>query len=384
MDISQIIAGLPSNIFIILMVLAGIAIFLVIIIFLIKYFMENAPFAYVNARVRSMESRLLDEHKLNELIESAGMTEFIGLLEDTEYGPYISDASNDAMGIEKALNTHLAHVYQTLSEISPSKSRKILKLFEKRFDVQNIKTLLRAKYVGLDAEETFKLIIPLGTIPENKLRELCETKAIEEVVNGLEGTEYSKILSNELATYEQTGKLISFELALDKYILENLWKSVGIEGTNEDIFKEFVGAIIDIENLKVILRGKADGLSSENILNYILNVGYELAPWKLKELAESESIEGVISSLEGTKYGTIISENLEEYDKTKSVYVFEKALDKYLAKIGKNLSLRQPFGVGPVIGLITSKEQEIKNLKIIIKGKIEGLPSNQIRELLTA
>ncbi|WP_421077738.1 V-type ATP synthase subunit C [Methanothermococcus sp. Ax23] len=384
MDISQIIAGLPSNIFIILMVLAGIAIFLVIIIFLIKYLMENAPFAYVNARVRSMESRLLDEHKLNELIESAGMTEFIGLLEDTEYGPYISDASNDAMGIEKALNTHLAHVYQTLSEISPSKSRKILKLFEKRFDVQNIKTLLRAKYVGLDAEETFKLIIPLGTIPENKLRELCETKAIEEVVNGLEGTEYSKILSNELATYEQTGKLISFELALDKYILENLWKSVGIEGTNEDIFKEFVGAIIDIENLKVILRGKADGLSSENILNYILNVGYELAPWKLKELAESESIEGVISSLEGTKYGTIISENLEEYDKTKSVYVFEKALDKYLAKIGKNLSLRQPFGVGPVIGLITSKEQEIKNLKIIIKGKIEGLPSNQIRELLTA
>ena len=384
MDISQIIAGLPSNIFIILMVLAGIAIFLVIIIFLIKYLMENAPFAYVNARVRSMESRLLDEHKLNELIESAGMTEFIGLLEDTEYGPYISDASNDAMGIEKALNTHLAHVYQTLSEISPSKSRKILKLFEKRFDVQNIKTLLRAKYVGLDAEETFKLIIPLGTIPENKLRELCETKAIEEVVNGLEGTEYSKILSNELATYEQTGKLISFELALDKYILENLWKSVGIEGTNEDIFKEFVGAIIDIENLKVILRGKADGLSSENILNYILNVEYELAPWKLKELAESESIEGVISSLEGTKYGTIISENLEEYDKTKSVYVFEKALDKYLAKIGKNLSLRQPFGVGPVIGLITSKEQEIKNLKIIIKGKIEGLPSNQIRELLTA
>ena len=384
MDISQIIAGLPSNIFIILMVLAGIAIFLVIIIFLIKYLMENAPFAYVNARVRSMESRLLDEHKLNELIESAGMTEFIGLLEDTEYGPYISDASNDAMGIEKALNTHLAHVYQTLSEISPSKSRKILKLFEKRFDVQNIKTLLRAKYVGLDAEETFKLIIPLGTIPENKLRELCETKAIEEVVNGLEGTEYSKILSNELATYEQTGKLISVELALDKYILENLWKSVGIEGTNEDIFKEFVGAIIDIENLKVILRGKADGLSSENILNYILNVGYELAPWKLKELAESESIEGVISSLEGTKYGTIISENLEEYDKTKSVYVFEKALDKYLAKIGKNLSLRQPFGVGPVIGLITSKEQEIKNLKIIIKGKIEGLPSNQIRELLTA
>ena len=278
----------------------------------------------------------------------------------------------------------MAHVYQTLANISPDKARKILKLFEKKFDVQNIKTLLRAKYVGLDAEETFKLIIPLGTIPENKLRELCETKSIEEVLNGLEGTEYSKILSNELAMYEQTGKLISFELALDKYILEGLWKSVGIEGISEDIFKEFVGAMIDIENLKVILRAKSDNLSSEDILNYILNVGYEIAPWKLKELAEAESIEGVISALEGTIYGSIISENLEEYEKTGSVYVFEKALDKHLAEIGKKLSLRQPFGVGPIIGLITSKEQEIKRLKIITKGKIEGLSSNQIRELLKA
>jgi V/A-type H+-transporting ATPase subunit C len=278
----------------------------------------------------------------------------------------------------------LAHVYQTVASISPDKARKILRLFEKKFDVQNIKTLLRAKYVGLDAEETFKLIIPLGTIPENKLRELCETKSIEEVLNGLEGTEYSKILSNELAMYEQTGKLISFELALDKYILEGLWKSVGIEGISEDIFKEFVGAMIDIENLKVILRAKSDNLSSDDILNYILNVGYEIAPWKLKELAEAESIEGVISALEGTKYGSIISENLEEYEKTGSVYVFEKALDKHLAEVGKKLSLRQPFGVGPIIGLITSKEQEIKNLKIIIKGKIEGLSSNQIRELLKA
>jgi len=378
------ISGLPSNIFIILMVLAGIAIFMVIVIFLIKYLMENAPFAYVNARVRSMESRLLDEHKINELIEAAGMSEFIGFLEDTDYGPYLSEASNDSLGIEKALNTHLAHVYQTLASISPDKAKKILRLFEKKFDVQNIKTLLRAKYVGLNAEETFKLIIPLGTIPENKLRELCETKSIEEVLNGLEGTEYSKILSNELAMYEQTGKLISFELALDKYILEGLWKSVGIEGISEDIFKEFVGAMIDIENLKVILRAKSDNLSSDDILNYILNVGYEIAPWKLKELAEAESIEGVISALEGTRYGSIISENLEEYEKTGSVYVFEKALDKHLAEVGKKLSLRQPFGVGPIIGLITSKEQEIKNLKIIIKGKIEGLSSNQIRELLKA
>ncbi len=381
------IAGMPTDIFMTLLVLAGIAIFLVIMIFLIRYLAETAPFAYVNARVRSMESRLLKDHKMNELIEASGATELIGFLEDTDYGPYLSEVlgqSEDPVIVEKALDIHLAHVYKTLANISPDAARKILKLLEKKFDVKNIKTLLRAKYVGLDAEETFKLLIPLGTISEAKLRELSETKTVEEIVNALEGTGFSSILSEALTDYENTGKLTALEMTLDKSILESLWKNVSVDGTEKDLFKEFIGTMIDIENLKLILKGKADGLSSEVISNYTTSKGYELAAWKLKELADVESIEGVISSLEGTKYASIVNENLEEFEKVRSIYVFEKALDNYLVKMGKKLSLRQPFGIGPIIGLITSKELEIKNLKVIIKGKIEGMSASEIREILVS
>jgi len=383
MGVGEIITWMSSNIFVALLILTGILILLVIIVYLIKYLIDNAPYAYVNARVRSMESRLLDDHKLNELIEAGSLVEVVGLLEDTDYGKYISTTSKDVYSVEKSLDMHLAHIYKTLAEISPDRSKKILELFEKRYDVKNIKTILRAKYAGLDGESTFKILIPLGRIPENKLRELCEAKTVEEVVNGLEGTEYGKILSENLSIYEESGNLIPLELALDRYILEGLWKVVGIEGTNEDIFKEFIGRMIDIENLKIILRCKGERVSSEVILNYLLGVGYELPPWKLKELAEAESMEGVVSSLEGTEYSNIISGCLEEYEKCKSAYVFERALDNYLVEIGKKLSLRQPFGVGPIIGFITSKEMEVKKLKVIIKGKMEGLSPRDIRELIT-
>ncbi|HIQ39293.1 MAG TPA: V-type ATP synthase subunit C [Methanothermococcus okinawensis] len=383
MGMGDINTWIPFDIFVTLLILTGVLILLVIIVYLIKYLIDNAPYAYVNARVRSMEARLLDDHKLNELIEAGSLVEVVGLLEDTDYGRYISTTSKDVYSIEKSLDMHLAHVYKTLAEISPDRSKKILELFEKKYDVKNIKTILRAKYVGLDSESTFKMLIPLGTISENKLRELCEAKTVEEVVNGLEGTEYAKILSEKLSIYEESGNLISLELALDKYILEGLWKVVGIEGTNEDIFKEFIGRMIDVENLKVILRCKGEGISSDVILNYLLGVGYELPPWKLKELAEAESMEGVVSSLEGTEYSNIISGCLEEYEKTKSIYVFERTLDNYLVELGRKLSLRQPFGVGPIIGFITSKEMEIKKLKVIIKGKIEGLSARDIRELIT-
>ncbi len=383
MEITTLIAQLPSNIFLILMVLMGIAIFMVIIIYLVKYLSDTAPFAYVNARVRSMEARLLDEHKFNELIEAGGISEFIGFLEDTEYGEYIQNKEN-ILNVEKALNSHLTKVYQSLAEMSPAKSKKILKLFEKKFDVQNIKILLRAKYFGLSAEETFDLLIPLGTIPLNKLKELCETKTVEEVIGGLEGTEYSKILSNELSTYDQNKQISIFEVSLDKYVIKKLWDSVGIEGKEEDLFKEFVGSIVDIENLKIILKGKADKLPSDVVMSYVTDNGYELAHWKLKELADADSIETVIGALEDTSYAPIINEKLDEYESTKSVFVFEKALDNYIYETGKKLSRRQPFGVGPIIGLIVSKEQEIKKLKIITKGKLENLNPSQIRELLNS
>jgi V/A-type H+-transporting ATPase subunit C len=75
------------DVFITMLVLGFIIVFMVIIIYLIRYLSETAPYAYVNARVRSMEARLLDENKLNELIESAGTTELINQLEDSYYGP---------------------------------------------------------------------------------------------------------------------------------------------------------------------------------------------------------------------------------------------------------------------------------------------------------
>ncbi|ACX73463.1 ATP synthase A1, C subunit [Methanocaldococcus vulcanius M7] len=374
-----------DNPFTLLIVIATIIIVLIVIVWITKMVMDLAPYAYVNARIRSKEAKLLDDAKLNELIESGSLEELVGLLEDTDYGQYVAEVMNelrDPIAVEKALDMYLADLYALIYRISPDGAKKVLKVFTKKFDIKNIKTLIRAKFVGLDAEETYKLLIPLGNIPPDKLKELSEVKTVEEVIRGLDGTEYFKILQDELSNYDQTSDLLVFELALDKYYLESLRKTIMTEGKEEDLFREFVGTIIDIENLKVILKGKADGLSAEELGKYITLEGYELAEWKLKDLISAGGIEGVLSGLEGTSYAEILTEAMEEFERTKSIYAFEKALDKYVLEKGKKLSTRKPFGVGPIIGLIVSKELEVKNLKAIIKGKIENLKPEDIRSLL--
>ncbi len=370
-----------NNPFIMLLSLITVIIVLVIIVWITKMIIDLAPYAYVNARIRAREGRLLDNNKFNELLEAGSFEEMLGLLSDTDYYKYIESSEKNPLMVEKALDTYLADMYQFIYNISPDSAKKVLKVFTMKYDIKNIKSLLRAKYYGLSPEKTIELLIPIGNL-SNKLKDLAEYKTVEEVIRGLEGTEYFKILQEELSNYEQTKNLMWLELALDKYYLNSLKKEIIIEGKEEDIFREFIGTIIDIENLKVLLKAKADNISGDELTRF-LTPGYELADWKLKELAGASGIEGVLSGLEGTSYSTILSDAMEEYEKTKSIYVFEKVLDKFIINKGKALSLRKPFGIGPILSLIVSKEEEVRKLKTIIKGKLENLKVDELKSLVS-
>ena len=77
-----------------LIVIATVIIVLIVIIWITKMVIDLAPYAYVNARIRSKEAKLLDDAKLNELIECGSLEELVGLLEDTDYGQYVVEVMN--------------------------------------------------------------------------------------------------------------------------------------------------------------------------------------------------------------------------------------------------------------------------------------------------
>jgi V/A-type H+-transporting ATPase subunit C len=90
-----------------------------------------------------------------------------------------------------------------------------------------------------------------------------------------------------------------------------------------------------------------------------------------------------VSGLEGTKYAEALTEVIPVYNETGSVAVFEKALDVYASNYAKSLSIKKPVGVGPIIGYLSQKENEIKNLKIIARAKREvDFPNSKIMEML--
>lgn len=71
------------------------------------------------------------------------------------------------------------------------------------------------------------------------------------------------------------------------------------------------------------------------------------------------------------------------YNETGSIGAFESALDKHVDETAKKIALKNQFGIGPMIGFLSKKEKEIKNLKIIVRGKREkGYTPAMIKEML--
>ncbi|OPX60792.1 MAG: V-type ATP synthase subunit C [Methanobacterium sp. PtaB.Bin024] len=381
-DIATLVTslGFPSTeAFLGLVILVLLIIGAVVVIVTIRPVQNIFPYTYPNARVRGRAGKIFTEKQFSEIIEAGNIDEVKNYLRGfPDYAKYI-----DQYSLEKALDTQLAENYDLIARITPANSRDAFKFLLKKWDIQNLKSIVIAKKVGLNAEETLELVVPFGELTD-KLDALVDANDINEVLSALEGTEYTSIIEDAIPIYEETGMLLPLEASLDKYLLENLLRTVTTpEDDNTALLKSYVGSMVDATNLKIILRAKVDGLKFEDIDPYMISDGYQIREWKLKDLMEAEDVAGVVSGLEGTEYAPVLVEAMTQYTETGSIGAFEIALDNHVSETAKRISLKNQFGIGPMIGFLSKKEKEIKNLKIIVRGKREeGFTPAMIKEML--
>ena len=381
-DIISLVTGLgfPSIESFLAAVLLVLAIFgAIVVISTIRPVLSMFPYTYPNARVRARTGKIFSEKQFQEIIEAGNIEEVKNYLRGfPDYAKYI-----DQYPLEKALDTQLAENYDLVARITPENSREAFRFLLKKWDIKNIKSIIIAKEAGLTAEETLDLVVPYGDLTD-KLDTLVDADDINEVLNTLEGTEYAPLLEDAIPAYQETGILLPLEASLDKYLLNNLLRTVATpEDDNTAYLKTYVGNMVDGANLKIILRAKVDELNYEDIEPYMIRNGYQIREWKLKDLMESEDVAGVVSGLEGTEYAPLLAEAMATYNETGSISAFENALDNNVVETAKKISLKNQFGIGPMIGFLSKKEKEIKNLKIIVRGKREeGFTPAMIKGML--
>jgi len=342
-------------------------------------------YEYVTARVRSRRASLFDDDDYRKLVRM-GTGEIARFMEDTEYSEEMNALGSRYSGvdlIEYALNRNLAKHFEDLLRWADGRLYDFIARYLRKFDVWNVKTVIRGIYSGATAEEISDDLIRAGEIPGDLLDRIVQADTIEAVVELLSPTVFGDPLEAAYADYEETDVLVTLENAVDRAFYEPLLS--GLPQVQEvdsptGLYVEFLTAEIDFRNLRNALRLARSGAEIDPA-EYFIDGG---------KLFDRTSVEGLVANREQlvatvreSRYGDEIDDALDDLEQADDLIQFEHALDAALLEYADKLTNRYPLSICPVLSYVLAKEREVDNIRAIARGREAGLGPDEIeRELV--
>jgi V/A-type H+-transporting ATPase subunit C len=348
----------------------------------------RVEYDYVNARIKGMKSRLLAPPVFETLILKPDVESIIAELENTAYKQEIERATVQYSGItciEVALRKDFTNAFRKiLGFMKEDTAEKYIKILLSRWDIQNIKTILRGKNIHMTSAEIVECLVPAGQLDDITLIELIRQPDVKAVIDLLAtwGIEYAKPLTRNFKEYSEKRDLSILEYAIDKFYYENALNKLGEDSYDDRIILDMITTEIDVTNIKNVLKMIRDKIEIEEAETFLIKGGNTLDIEKLLSMLRSGTLEGAIKVLDATPY-KFLSELPAEVFRTEKVSVFEKELEKYLIKRGISRFLGDPLSIAVAVGYVWAKYNEITNIRIIARCKTADITEKEIRgELL--
>lgn len=320
--------------------------------------------------------RLMEAPDLQHLIQELMQTEYAPDLEEVLIGGRTSDM------IDVALRRNVVRTFQKVLCFLNPEAHSIMTALLGRWDVFNVKTVLRGKHVGLPAEEVSMGLFPVGALTQVDLDGLLLQSDVRGVVDTATTWELPQAPAMRAGhlEYLKTNELADLELALDRYYAE--WSSARLwrRGPNYSIARRIVTMQIDILNLVMVFRAARASLDPQQTADYFLPGGRDISFDLYQRLTALADIDEIIDGLKGTPYHKIADEAAVRYLETSSLAVFERAFEDHLTRKIIALGGTDPLGIGIPIAYLWSKQNEVTNLRIVVKGKDVGIPASSMRK----
>jgi V/A-type H+-transporting ATPase subunit C len=339
-------------------------------------------YAFSNARVKAMKAALLPKETVGQLVAADRVGDVVALLERTDYKDDLAEPALKHSGadlVEFALGRHMARKARKVLSFTPKESvRAVLSVLEK-WDAYNLKTILLAKHLGHSAEDVAPLLVPAGEMDSQDLARLQAQEKIEDVASFLSGTAYGNALAPLLAEYRKTGSIQPLLNAVDKAFYSNLSRSVSPSLPDGGRILSVVKSSIDNRNAVNILRGKREAATEQAISSFIIDGGTlsrnSLAPFVRASTAD-EATKLVIERFR-------LGPALEAHGAGRaSLVAIEIELERRVLRFGFKALRASVLSPGALVGYLLLKENEVNNIRKIVRGKEFNLPPAKIKETL--
>lgn len=326
---------------------------------------KDTDYLFSTARVRSVEKNMLTRERAEKMIDSKTTEDALRVLDDCYYGN--GNEMVEPNDYEKLLTEEHKKTYDFITSVAPELDYFNMFLFP--YDYHNLKVIMKAEYLGIDASDT---LVDTGSIDLKTLNYSVKERDFSGLTENM-----GKALKEIIETFPKTNDPQIIDIILDRYCFDEML--VSAENTNSDFIIDYVKMQIDAINLKTYVRLKKMNKSWDFFTKVFLRGGKIYEQIFIKNY--DEPFEKFAEQLSAFNFKEIFLDGTEALQETGMFTALEKLLDNKLIEHVKYAKY-VPFGIEPLVGYLIAKDNEIKIARIILAGKIAGISPELIRERL--
>lgn len=308
-------------------------------------------YEYAFGRIKALEVHLLDSTQMKRLSDAKSAEDALKLFHETVYGAQLPETPRIS-DVEKAILYELRKTYEIICTISPE--RDVTDLFELKYDIHNMKVLLKSEASGKSLSH---LVIPLGREGAEKIQ-----AALKGDVKAVPPKMYA-LLVRARSLYEETKDFQKVQLFLDREHARMLEEGF----STSEFLRKFFSHKMDLENIRNYFRAKNAGVDFEDVFL----PGGEVTMAFFKE-ANAQPVEYFIEKTKNADFAGVVAEGLSSYEDTHSLSVYEALSEDFLMQYMKKAKFLPP-SVECVVGYLYAKEREAALVRHVILSKMLGI-----------
>ena len=342
---------------------------------------KKGNYAYIVARVKSKKASLLKDDAYSKMLMMS-LPEISRFISESGYQKEITELTGKYSGvdlIEHATYINMARLFRSVLDSSEGDLKEMIASDLKRWDIWNLKVILRGRSYGVTADEIKEDLVPAGVLDLERLEKLMSFETDEDILAAYQKMTEVAIPSDVLTKYKEDRNIAVIEDCLDKIYYEKLLLSIDPSSRAKRLFQDFIRNEIDITNLETILKLKKENVPGDVILSYVVPGGKLIDKKLAAQLANAESVSAMAGDLSQLEFYEDIKDALDDAKPLREIVA---ALNKYHVSQANTFSHLYPLSVIPVIDFMIHKENEVNNIRIIARGLESGLDKEVIKGLL--
>jgi len=333
--------------------------------------------AYLDTRVSLYASRLWRNEDIDALVSVAddAMADLLSQrgLPQLKVGYREQTTEQPPHSLERRIITQILDEIRVLIRPLSGDAHSFLAFWTARFEISNVKTLLRSKMADERPAAVLARLIPMGSFGRLDYQGLAHAEDVGELLQRLEAGPYANIVRDARLAFEQSQDPFNLDAALDREYYEGLaQRARPLEETMGSPLRGLMANLIDRINLVWLLRFRFNyKLPPAQVYYLLVNSRYSLSASRLRELAALDSLDTVLAALPPPWRARLAG----VADIPGVFTVMERIAAEQASRA---LRSRAP-GIARAFAYLILRERDLRAVRAVLRGRHLGLGEADIR-----